>query len=735
MIRQTTKCMLAAVLAGLKVSGAVAGAGAATPIDRHALVARHAITFDAIDPHAPVMLGNGELGFTADIAGLQTFPERYAPQAPLLTMAQWAWHSFPNAKGYTAKDGETGVPVPGRGTELFAYIRDLNAQTPAVAWLRENPHRFSLGRIALAMRHADGRAVRFEDLHTTTQRLDLWTGTLVSHFMLDGQPVTVTTRVAWPQDSVIVSIDSPLVAKGRIGIDVGFPGVSHTLNPDPSDWSHPADHTTTVVSQGPGRLAVVSRIDATQYATTIAAPGATATLAETHRVAIRTSGSSHLAATIGFAQGDRPPTPIKPSAAAITAERHWRAYWMHGAAIDLSASTDPRARELERRIVLSQYLAAINEAGSLPPQEEGLFSNSWNGKFHLEMHGWHSAHFALWGRPALLERSMEWYVGHLPLALAEGRRHGLDAAWWPKMSGPEGRNSPSPINPFIIWQQPHPIYLAESIWRAHPTRVTLDRYAPVVEATARMLAGLPRYDPADGHYHLGEPVVPVQENHDPFITRDPAFELEYFRWGLQVAQDWRIRRGLPRDAGWDRVIARMAPMPVQAGLYAPVASGPGFWTQAASPGCRGAAGAGCLNRDHPSFLMAYGLIGSDRVDPATMARTLDTTTTDWDWRQVWGWDFPMIAMTAARLGNPDSAVDWLLRDAPNNRWGPTGMTPRFDLAPDGSLIRRADTYFPSNGALLLATGMMAGGWAGTHGHTPGFPRTWLVKAEGLRPIE
>ncbi len=31
-------------------------------------------------------------------------------------------------------------------------------------------------------------------------------------------------------------------------------------------------------------------------------------------------------------------------------------------------------------------LMAVNAAGRLPPQEKGLFSNSWNGKFHLEMH-------------------------------------------------------------------------------------------------------------------------------------------------------------------------------------------------------------------------------------------------------------------------------------------------------------------------------------------------------------
>ena len=41
-------------------------------------------------------------------------------------------------------------------------------------------------------------------------------------------------------------------------------------------------------------------------------------------------------------------------------------------------------------------LMAVNEAGSLPPQESGLVNNGWNGKFHMEMYWWHAAHYALW---------------------------------------------------------------------------------------------------------------------------------------------------------------------------------------------------------------------------------------------------------------------------------------------------------------------------------------------------
>ena len=71
--------------------------------------------------------------------------------------------------------------------------------------------------------------------------------------------------------------------------------------------------------------------------------------------------------------------------------------------------------------MLSQYLLATNEAGSLPPQESGLFNNGWYGKFHLEMHWWHAAHYALWDRWPLFERSLDWYRRILPSARLRGR--------------------------------------------------------------------------------------------------------------------------------------------------------------------------------------------------------------------------------------------------------------------------------------------------------------------------
>jgi hypothetical protein len=388
----------------------------------------------------------------------------------------------------------------------------------------------------------------------------------------------------------------------------------------------------------------------------------------------------------------------------------------------------------------------VNSAGALPPQEEGLFSNSWNGKFHLEMHAWHAAHFALWSRPELLERSMPWYLAQLPAAKARARAHGVRGAWWPKMVGPEGRESPSTVNPFIMWQQPNPIYLAEAIYKAKPTRETLEKYRELVFQSAELLASWSFYDRKADRFVLGPPLMPAQETFDPLTTFNPTFELEYWRFGIATAQDWRVRLGMPKDARWDNVLFRLSKLPEKDGVYLAAESQPDLWERARSPECaKGNTASRCPNRDHPSFVAALGLLPGWGADRETMRRTLDAVMNDWDLRQTWGWDRPMLAMTATRLDEPARALDLLLGDAPNFRFGQSGMTPRVHLDPDAAkpvgaspegFLPDAETYLPSNGSLLLAVALMVAGGSSVHELNPGFPPNgqWIVHSEEVLPL-
>jgi hypothetical protein len=738
----------------LLIVALVAGhpAGAA-PIDRHALVTRHNPTISAIDRSAPFMVGNGNLAFTADITGLQTFQEQYSALVPLMTQAQWAWHSFPNPQKFTLERAQVPIKIRGK-TQKYPYLSDWEqAKQADIQWLRENPHRFSLGRLGLHLAGADGKAAAFGELSATRQTLDMWTGRLSSSFVFGGTPVEVETSVHPDRDLIIVRLKSKLLADGRMGVDLRFPGVGAELNPDPADWAHPEKHSTHEVARGPGGLTLTRQLDDTRYSVRVAADRELDIAAPaTHAYRLTTRGSTQLTLLVEFSAG--PVTAPMPGAeiARDAVAKGWEKFWTHGGVVDLTGSRDPRAKELERRIVMSQYLTAINSAGSSPPQEEGLFSNSWNGKFHLEMHAWHSAHFAVWGRPELLERSMPFYFTQLPMAQARAKAHGVRGAWWPKMVGPEGRESPSKVNPFIMWQQPHPIYLAETIYKAKPTRETLEKYREVVFETAELLATWPFFDRKADRFVLGPPLIPAQENFEPLETFNPTFELEYWRFGLATAQEWRKRLGLAKDPKWDNVLFRLSKLPVKDGIYLAAESQQDLWERARSAQCsKGNTAPECPNRDHPSFVAALGLLPGWGADRETMRRTLDAVLKDWDLRQTWGWDWPMLAMTATRLDEPEKAVNFLLWDAKNFNFGASGMTPRVHLdqnvaellgnaapgGPDGPGYRRAaETYFPSNGSLLLAVGLMVAGGSDVHELNPGVPPNgqWMVRSEEILPL-
>jgi hypothetical protein len=367
---------------------------------------------------------------------------------------------------------------------------------------------------------------------------------------------------------------------------------------------------------------------------------------------------------------------------------HWQRFWSNGAAIDLSASP-----ELERRVVLSQYLTAIQCAGSLPPQETGLTCNSWFGKFHLEMHFWHAAHFAHWRHPELLARSLDYYIDILPSAREKARSQGYVGARWPKMTDPSGTDSPSNIGPLLIWQQPNPIVLCELAGRS-------DKYRDVVFESADFMADFAHYDAKRDRYVLGPPVIPAQENHPPRETWNPTFELEQWDCALQMAQQWRLRAGMERSAKWDDVRNKLSALPVGDGVYLAHENCPETFTE--------------RNRDHPSMLGALGVLPGRKVNRAVMRRTLKKVISEWKWEDTWGWDFPMVAMTAASLGEAKLAIDVLMMRTPKNTWLPNGHNYQRPNLP---------CYLPGNGGLLLAIAHMV--------RAKSFPKEWRVRAEGF----
>ena len=184
----------------------------------------------------------------------------------------------------------------------------------------------------------------------------------------------------------------------------------------------------------------------------------------------------------------------------------------------------------------------------------------------------------------------------------------------------------------------------------------LEKYRDIVFETALFMESYVNFEEKNKRYVLGPALIPAQENHEPQITLNPTFELEYWAFGLRTANEWRRRLGLGINNKWEEIADNLK-LPVKDGLYLAHENCPDTFT--------------LFNEDHPSMLGALGILPGTKADPEIMLNTLRKVLDSWQMDEVWGWDFPMMAMTAARLGRPDLAIDALLHDSPKMNISPT----------------------------------------------------------------
>jgi len=670
-------------------------------IDRQAVVERHRIITTSMNFQSPAQVGNGEFAFGVDITGLQTF-------GPFNTMSHWSWHSNPLPKGLQPDDFK-GQMMDTHG-RLVSYSIQNPGQTELSSWLAQNPHCFNLGRIGFQLTKSYGTEAKVEDLKNTHQEIDLWQGIIYSSFYLEGKKVTVKTACHPSSDVIGVSVSSDLIKRGQLKVFIYFP---YPTPEGGEDITKRSAHTSTISKQDNNSALISRDLDDMKYVVSLNWSSAAKlvsgdTGSSTHRFYLTPLNTNKIEFICGFS----PEKTINPlyntTDVFAQSSKAWPEFWKSGAAIDLSQSKDVRWKELERRIVLSQYLMRVNEAGSFPPQEAGLVKNGWFGRFHFEMIWWHGVHYALWNRWPLLEKSLHVYTDFLSTSTERAQKQGYLGARWPKCTGNIDREWPHPIHALLIWQQPHPIYFAELDYRLHPTKETLEKWRNVVSGTADFMADYAYLEKENNRYVLGPPIHIVSENAIPESTMNPTFELGYWRFGLRTAQLWRERLGMTPNTKWDDVLKRLSPLPQQDGLYVTHENISNMWTE--------------FNFEHPALIGVFGMLSGDGADTLTIRKTFDKVLETWDFKRTWGWDFPMLAMAAARIGKPETAIDMLLHSSSN-----------FQFDAHGYATGGPFPYFPSNGGLLTAVAMMAGGWDGSVGNAPGFPKNgnWVVKFENF----
>ena len=718
----------------------------ATAIDRHAVVSRNSPVVTAAYNLASLTVGNGHFATTVDVTGLQSYPFEYASGVPLTAMSDWGWHSFENVHHLTASESHKAYDFSHGHQEVYAveYKKDEDGRhKEATEYFRVNPHRLNLGTIGLNLRDRQGQPVSWQSLQAIRQEQKLWDGEIVSAFTVDGERVEVTTGVHPAKDALFARIKSRLLKDQRASLALRFSYPTGRHADDGNDWSQPERHQSEIIARN-DRWALIRRtLDETIYYVLLQWEG-NATLRESDRHTFElTTTDEVLAFAVEYLQ--QAPA-VEPEAFAFdpyheATRRHWNSWWQAGAIVDFSRCTNVRAKELERRVVLSQYLTQVNCANNLPPQESGLTYNTWFGRPHLEMTWWHATDFALWNRPETVAQMLRWYnETAYPVARQIAERQGFKGVRWMKMTDPWAGEAPSNTGSFLIWQQPHYIYLAEEMYRAQPTVETLKTYGEQVEQTAAFMADFLSFDEQTKRYHL-KGATSMQESITKDIAYNQPFELAYWQYGLSVAQRWRQRLGKPRVPRWDDIINRLSPLPEDNGIYTAGLPLGDFGPSAAfdpfdSPSKKMETFNDKCRNDHPAVLGACGLLPSERV-PYTllynkdrMRATLHWVMQHWNWPTTWGWDYGMIAMAAARLGEPETALKALLLDTPKNTFLPNGHN--FQTSD------RLRVYLPGNGALLTAVAMMCAGWDGCQeSPNPGFPKdgTWDVRWEGLKKMQ
>ena len=711
----------------------------ANQIDRQVVVKRNNPIVTKADTLASLSVGNGHFVTTVDVTGLQSYPQDYKNGVPLCAMTDWGWHRFPNTKSLKPSDSEKAFDFGHGHKEVYAVeykkVED-GMHKDATEFFRVNPHRLNLGAVGLNLSDAKGNRISLSQITDIRQEQNLYDGEIISSFVADGQKVEVSTGVHPDKDALYARIRSQLLSDKRATLRLHFPYPTGKHADDASDWTKPEKHLSDVISQTEHTALIKRTLDATVYYVLLQWEGR----AVLRKYAPHDFELSSLDDTLTIAVEYLSDIPSKSDFCFENYHNatlhHWNAWWSNGAIVDFSACTDSRAKELERRVVLSQYLTQINCANNMPPQESGLTYNTWFGRPHLEMTWWHVVDFALWDRPEVVAKILKWYNNTAyPVARKIAERQGFKGVRWMKMTDPWAGEAPSNTGSFLIWQQPHYIYLAEEMYRADPTSETLREYGEQVEATAEFMADFVTFDTKHKKYTL-KGATAMQECMTKDISYNQPFELAYWSYGLSVAQKWRERQGKARVALWDDIIDNLSTLPENNGIYTAgqpigISDSHEAFDPFDAPTKKIETFADKCRNDHPAVLGACGLLPyTSLYNMEKMKGTLDWVMKNWNWQTTWGWDYGMIAMTAARLGDPETALKALLIDTQKNTYLPSGHN--FQT-PD-----RLRIYLPGNGALLTAIAMMCAGWDGCKDlHNPGFPKDgkWDVRWEGLKRMQ
>lgn len=585
-------------------------------------IIKYNLKFNHIDSKNPVTIGNGDFAITLDQTGTQSLYEIYK-DIPLSTMSNKNWF-------YKDKKDIKPSYVDGKAYMLFNLDDDPNYQIN-----RQYPFKYSFMQILL---YDNDKLIDINNIKDVKQELDLYKGIVTSSFNYKEKINKTISFIYQDHDEFNFKLQSD-----NLNLALKFNYPSYTKN----------GYRLDIL---PNVLVKEDRI--------------TLLYDDKNSLSFKLKSSSNYQIVENTLIFDDNNVSFSLALDEIKEGKLLDEFWKcdNGIIID--------NEELVKKMVLSKYLLHVNSTGIYPPQESGLTYNCWNSKFHLEMHLIHSLWNIYNNHVGDLVKSFDYYLSIMPSSLKRASLNGYKGLRFPKMTGPDGEDSPSNIGPLLIWQAPHILFMLQEIYYLYNKENIIKKYEPLISGTIDFMISFLTLK--DSKYQMLDPLLEACESIPLDRCQNPSFELEYWRYTLE--RQPKIDTVLYGHQRYDYldITSKIITPKEDDGIYLKT---------------YGVIDKYDLYKDHPTegFLMSF--FKSKIVDKEKMVKTIDYILKNMDLSSYWGWDFPFLGLSLLNCGEIEKSIEVTQLNTINNQYLYNGYntSPRDDLK----------AYLPGNGAFLI----------------------------------
>lgn len=585
-------------------------------------IIKYNLKFNHIDSKNPVTIGNGDFAITLDQTGTQSLYEIYK-DIPLSTMSNKNWF-------YKDKKDIKPSYVDGKAYMLFNLDNDPNYQIN-----RQYPFKYSFMQILL---YDNDKLIDINNIKDVKQELDLYKGIVTSSFNYKEKINKTISFIYQDHDEFNFKLQSD-----NLNLALKFNYPSYTKN----------GYRLDIL---PNVLVKEDRI--------------TLLYDDKNSLSFKLKSSSNYQIVENTLIFDDNNVSFSLALDEIKEGKLLDEFWKcdNGIIID--------NEELVKKMVLSKYLLHVNSTGIYPPQESGLTYNCWNSKFHLEMHLIHSLWNIYNNHVGDLVKSFDYYLSIMPSSLKRASLNGYKGLRFPKMTGPDGEDSPSNIGPLLIWQAPHILFMLQEIYYLYNKENIIKKYEPLISGTIDFMISFLTLK--DSKYQMLDPLLEACESIPLDRCQNPSFELEYWRYTLE--RQPKIDTVLYGHQRYDYldITSKIITPKEDDGIYLKT---------------YGVIDKYDLYKDHPTegFLMSF--FKSKIVDKEKMVKTIDYILKNMDLSSYWGWDFPFLGLSLLNCGEIEKSIEVTQLNTINNHYLYNGYntSPRDDLK----------AYLPGNGAFLI----------------------------------